>query len=282
MIGMLGAPGSYFPALRRFVSLGVLAVLVHACNSDSQQLRQRAEARWREGNYEDAIRLNTLLYESDHQGEYAPAALLKIGDIYYLNLRKINEAIETYKRLASDFPGTPEEHKARLQLAAIYENEIKDLTQAIYEYGKILEDKNLDNRPEIQFRRANAYFMLEDYDSAWRELRHIEDAGVSGHLADQTFLKLGVIDQIRHQYEDAAGYFRRVCESPCPECRRRAILDLAKSYEALFDFDHAIETLGRLDPSPENSSLVRQEVARLKDKKRQADAVTVPTWNKHR
>ena len=279
---MLGTPGRFFPVLCRFAWLGVLALLVPACNSDSSQLRQRAEARWREGNYEDAIRLNTLLYESDHQGKYAPSALLKIGDIYYLDLRKINEAIETYKRLASDFPGTPEEYKARLQLAAIYENEIKDLPEAIYEYGKILDDEDLDNRAEIQFRRANAYFMLEDYDSAWRELRHIEDAGASGHLADQTLLKLGVIDQIRHQYEDAAGYFRRVCESPCPECRRRAILGLAKTYEALFDFDRAIETLERLDRTPENAGLVSREVARLKDKKQEAEAINVPTWKKHR
>ncbi len=258
----------------------LVALFLGACNSDAQHLMERAEARWREGNYEDAIRLDTLLYERDRQGKYGARALLKIGDIYYLNLRQMKEAIEAYKKVASEFAGWPEEYQARQQLAAIYENEIGDLTEAIYEYDKILEAKDLDNRAEIQFRRASAYFRQEEYDPAWRDLRRIEESGVSGHLADQVCLKLGNIDQIRHQYEDAIGYFRRVSDSPCPDCRRRAILNLSETYEAILDFDNAIQVLGKLDKTPENNSLVEREVIRLKDKKRRAEAHPFPNWDK--
>jgi len=251
---------------RRIWCLAAVAAFLAACNSDSQQLFERAEARWREGNYEDAIRLNTLLYRRDPQGKYAPQALLKIGDIYYLNLRQVRNASETYNRLISEFAGRREEYSARQQLAAIYENEIGDLTQAILEYEKILEAKDLDNRTEIEFRRANTYFKQRSYDRAWRELRRIEDAGVTGHLADQVCLKLGNIDQIKGQYQDAVSYFQRVSESPCPECRRRALLNLADTYEALFDFDKAIQTFGKLDLP--DKQLVDKEVARLKAKKR--------------
>jgi tetratricopeptide (TPR) repeat protein len=261
---------------QRIRLLGVLLALFAACNSDSQQLLDRAEARWREGNYEDAIRLNTLLYERDPQGKYAGQALLKIGDIYYLNLRREKDAIDAYKRLVNELPGRREEYDAHRQLAAIYENEIGDLTQAIGEYDKLLEAKDLDNRAEMQFRRAGAYFKMQWYDTAWRELRRIEESGVSGHLADQVYLKLGNIDQIKKQYGDALPYFQRVANSPCPECRRRAILNLAETYEALFDFDEAIGTLGRLDQA--DAQLVAKEATRLKELKRRADSRLPPNW----
>ncbi len=260
--------------IRKIGSLIILSALLAACNSDSQQLLERAEARWREGNYEDALRLNTLLYERDPQGKYAARALLKNGDIYYLNLRQVKDAIETYKRVVSEFPGRREEASARQQLAGLYENEIGDLTQAISEYDRILESGGLENRAELQFRRANAYFKMQRYDTAWRELRRMEESGVSGHLADQVSLKLGNIDQIKRQYKDAVSYFERVVGAPCPECRRRAILSLADTYEALYDFDKAIETLGKLDKT--DKELAKSETARLRELKRRVSSNTEP------
>lgn len=258
--------------------VGAFAALA-ACGVDSRRLRDRAEAHWREGNYQEAIRLNTLVYERDRRGKYAPQALLDAGDIYYLNIRQLKNAIDAYKKVVEEFPEKQEAYKAREQLAVIYENEIRDLTQAIIQYDEILQSKHLDNRAEIQFKRANAYFKQEDYDRAWRELRRIEESGEGGpHLAGQVYLKLGDIDQIRHQYEDAAGYFQRVVNSPCPECRRQAILDLAETYEDLYDFDHAIETIRKLDHSPANDQLVSKEVARLTGMKRRLNQNATLNW----
>ena len=266
--------------LLSWILLGVV-VLLAGCNTDSQQLLDRAEARWREGNYEEAIRLNTLLYQRDPRGEYSARALLNIGNTYYLNLRQLKSAIDAYKKLAGEFPERPEVYHARDQLAVIYENEIGDLTQAIIQYDKMLEAEDLDNRAEIQYRRASDYFKQGDYDRAWRELRRIEESGESGsHLADQVWLKLGNIDQIRRQYEDAAGYFRKVVESPCPECRRRAILNLAETYEALYDYDRAIETIRTLDQSSEDGQRVKREVARLTEEKRRVNITNVPNWSR--
>ncbi len=258
-------------------SLLLAAALLGACNSDSRQLLDRADARWREGHYDDAIRLNTLLYERDRQGKLGAQALLNIGNIYYLNLRQIKDATDTYKKLVDEFPGRPEEYKAREQLATIYENEIGDLSEAIQQYDKILEAKKLDNRDEIQFQRANAYFKKEDFDRALRELRRLEESEVSGHLAHQVYLKIGNIYQIRHRFDDAVVYFQRVTSSACPECRRRSILNLAESYEALYDFKSAIDTLEKLDHTPENDRWISQETARLTEKQRQVDSGAL-TW----
>ena len=152
-----------------------------------------------------------------------------------------------------------------------------DLSEAIFEYERILEAKELDNREEIQFQLANAYFKKEDFDRALRELRRMEDAGVTGHLAHQVYLKIGNIYQIRHRYDDAIPYFQRVTESPCPECRHRSIQNLAESYEELYDFKNAVETIRKLDRTPENDLLVSRETARLTEKQRRLESGSL-TW----
>jgi tetratricopeptide (TPR) repeat protein len=257
-------------------SLLTLLIVTQGCNSSSRQLLEQAEARWREGNYEDAVRLNLLLYDRDSRGRYAATALLNAGNIYYLNLRQLNKAIETYQKLVTELPGSAEEGKAREQLADIYANELGDLTQAIYEYDLVLSSKQIENPAEIQFRRANAYFKLNDFDRSLRELQRIEDAGVTGHLADQVRLKIGTIYQIRKRFENALDSFRRVTESPCIECRRRALLSLAQTYEAVYDFDNAIDTLQRLGRTGENPEQIHREIVRLAAKQDSVAASAVP------
>jgi tetratricopeptide (TPR) repeat protein len=250
-------------------TLAALAALALAgCSSDTRQMLDQAEAHWREGKFEEAARLNQLLYERDAQGRHAPAALLNLGTIYYLNLRRLDKAIATFQRLVEEFPASPEAPKARVQLAEIYRSELGDLTQAIHEYEKILESPGVDDREQIQFRMADAFFKLNDFDRALRELRRIEDSEVSGHLGDQVRLKIGSIYQIRKRYQDAVPVFDKVAGSPCIECRRRAILNLSETYELLFDYDRAIATLQRLDRTPEETARVAREVSRLEDKRR--------------
>jgi len=255
----------------------VLAALLAACSSDSRRLFETAQARWREGNYEDAIRLNTLLYQRDPRGKYAPDALLGLGDVQYLNLRRLDRAIEAYQKLIAEFPDTDQTIRAREQLAEIYRNEIGDLGQAIYEYEKLLESGRVENRAEIQLRMADAYFKSNDFDRALRELRRIEEGGVSGHEADLVRLKIGSVYQIRKRFDEAVPAFQKVAESPCIECRRRALWNLAETYEARFDFDRAMATLGRLDRTAESEARIAREVERLEARRRDV-ATTSLDW----
>jgi len=270
--------------MRRYMAAGILlsSFLLAGCNADEKQLLGRAEARWREGNYDDAIRLNTLLYERNHQGQFAAQALLNIGNIYYLNQRKLRDAITAYEKLIDVFPGTTEERKAREQLAKIFENEIGDLTAAIAQYDKLLERTDLENRSEVQYLRANIHFKKDEFNQALLELRRLEAGGISGHMAHLVYLKIGAIYQIQHKYEDALSCFQKVADAPCPDCRRHATLDMVKTYESLFDFERAIEAMKKLDPSPENRKLIEQEIARLHQKRKVVEGTREPPLRAHR
>lgn len=254
----------------------LLAALLSGCSFSSYQLLSQAEASWRKGHYYEAIQANEDLYMRERHSKYGARALLNLGNIYYLNLRKIRQATDSYDKLTREFPNDPESIEARRQLAAIYANEIIDLDQAIAQYDKLLEVKNLEGRAEVVFQRADAYFKKEDYDRALRELNGLEEAGVSGHLADQVSLKIGNIYQVRKQFENAVEPFRKVLAATCAECRRRAVLNLTDTYENLFEFDNAIETIQKLDRTPENDTFIRREVERLNNRRRDVEKGVAP------
>ncbi len=264
----------------RLLYILMLGVALSACNSDQRQLLDQAEARWREGNYDDAVRLNKLLYERDHQGRFAAQSLLNLGDIYYLNKREPANGVEFYKKLIDEFPGKPEEPIARKQLIRIYENEYSDLTQAIAQYDKLLEMKTLDDRQQLLYERANLYFKKQEYHQALRELRQLEDDGVRDHLSHLVFLKIGNIYQIDRKYEEAIPYFEKVAAAACIDCRRQAILELSSTYESLYKFDKAAEVIKRLDPTPDNKRVIAAEVRRLQEKRRRVDSGYM-TWRTH-
>jgi len=258
----------------------LLAAILAACSSNSSQLLNRAEANWRKGRYYEAIQDNEALYRMEQRGRYAARALLNLGNIYYLNLRQLKPAIEIYNRLTQEFPGREEALEAHRQLASIYASqEFLDLDQAIVEYDKLLAAPDLEDRADILFRRADAYFKKGDYYRALRELRSLEDSGIRGHLADQISLKIGNIYQVQKKFADAVEPFQKVLTATCLECRRSAVLNLAETYENMFAFDLAVETIGKLDKTPENDQYIRSEIARLNEKRKKIDSGSMPEWN---
>ncbi len=261
-----------------------LAALAAACNSESQRLLDQAEISWRKGNYEEAIQANLNLYRRDGRGRYAAHALLNIGNIYYLNLRQLKEAIEYYDKLTQEFPDKPEALQARRQLASIYANEevIRDLDQAIAQYDRLLDANGLTDRPEIEYQRADAYFQKGEYDRALRALLNLEDSGISGRLAAQTALKIGDIYQLEKRFPEAIEPFRKALASNCPECRQRAILSLAETYEYLLNFDMAIETIRLLDKTRENEKFIFREVERLTKMRKEVERTGSLNWERPR
>jgi TolA-binding protein len=267
------------PLRFRACRLLLLLLVVGGCDSGARKLLDQAEENWRKGRYEEAIQANLNLYQREAQGTYAPRALLNIGNIYYRNLRQLKPAIEFYDKLTQEFPDVPETLQARRQLAAIYANEvIMDLDQAIAQYNKLLEAQELPDRAEIQFQLADAYFKKGEYSRAERELRKLQESGVEGRLAAMAELKIGNIYQVEKRFKDAIEPFRKVLASDCPECRRRAILNLAETYESLFDFDQAIETISKLEKTRENEAFIVSETERLNKKRREVDRGGTLNW----
>ncbi len=246
--------------------------LTIGCSPDPELMLADAAAQWREARYEDAVRLNWKAYLANPKGRIAARALLSIGNIYYLNLNRREDAIEVYQKLLMEFPGGADGLEARKQLAAIA-GQIGDWTQAVYEYDRMLELGTRQDREWARFQKASAYFKMSDFESALQELRRLEETGATNHLSDRASLKIGVICQIQKRSADALVEFRKVSDSACKECRQRALFNLISTHEARFEFDKAREVIGLLDDTPENQALARKEERRLASMRQRAEAV---------
>lgn len=245
----------------------LLSAWLLSCGSSSQKLLEEAENNWRKGRNLEALQGNEALYQREPKGKFAARALLNIANIHYLNLAQLKPAIQSYEKLAREFPESPEAAEAHRRLADIYAIDLNDRDQAIAQYDALLKDPNLKDRNEILYKRADLYLKTEDYDRALRELRALEESGIDDHLADDVSLKIGSIYQIQKEFDRAVEPYGKAVNSKYPECRRRAIIGLAETYEMLFDFDNAIATIQKLDHTPENAQLIAGEVDRLKKKR---------------
>ena len=249
------------------VSVLLIAAFGNSCNSSSQKLLEEADANWRKGRNYEALQGNELLYQREPKGNFAARALLNIANIYYLNLRQLKPAIQSYDRLIHEFPEAVEAVEAHRHLANIYADELNDNDQAIAQYEALLRVEDLPDRPAIMFKRADMFFKMGDYDRALRELRTLEESGIDDRLADQVSLRIGSIYQIKKEFDKAVEPFAKVVTSKYADCRRRAILSLAETYETLFDFGKAIAAIQKLDRNPENDKFAAGEVERLKKKR---------------
>lgn len=269
------------PAALLLMTVMLTAVMLTAgCSSIARGMLDRAEAAWRNNRFDEAIRANQDLYRLEPRGRYAPQALLNTGNIYYLNLRQLKPAIESYDKLTQEFPASTEALQARRRLASIYMNEeiILDLDQAIAQFDKLLEVEDLTDRQDIRFQRADAFFKKGDYSRALRELSSLEEAGVGSRLAAEISLRIGNIYLIEKRLTEAVEPFRRILASGNAECRKRAILGLEETYENLYDFDNAIETVRLLEKDPENRQFVLKEVERLNKKHKDVDKGNPLNW----
>ena len=62
----------------------------------------------------------------------------------------------------------------------------------------------------------------------------------------------------------------------------RTFHDGILTYDSLYDFDRAIETVKRLDPDPQNQALIEREVLRLQKMRKKTDSGPLLTWRTHR
>ena len=80
-------------------------------------------------DYSQAIADFEALNRKYPKAEPSLAALATVADLYHYKLGKLQQAIETYQRLVTDFPGRAEAPHAQLEVVAAY-FKLKDYEQA--------------------------------------------------------------------------------------------------------------------------------------------------------
>ncbi|VAX19171.1 hypothetical protein MNBD_NITROSPINAE02-605 [hydrothermal vent metagenome] len=225
-----------------FLFLVVCSAIFVACDSRDKILYQEAERLWLEEHYDDAVSKLRVVVEEYPDSGYAPKALLRLGEIYYLNLDEPEKAIDyltdaTKKRAPDEL-----RLKARLYIGEIYENSLRNYDLAILQYQKIIKEyKDIIKEDEYLYRVANAYFRKGDYAQAVIEFQSLLNRFPKSDLSLDARYQVANSKFISGAAKEALRHFQQLLkDSPGNKYDYDIRLGIAICYEELSQLKKAL------------------------------------------
>ncbi len=237
--------------------------------TEARVLFERAKRAWRSGHYQKAAAIYRTVSSEHGESSFAARALWELAQLNYVNRYDIESALAAFQKLAEEKPHSPLAAQGFLMLADIHEKELRDLEGAITYWKAFLgTDPPAAERQPILFRIGDAYFKLAQLPAALETFQTLIEAQPADSLYQQTRLRLGMISQLRQDYEESLEHFLAVLErgNQCQDCRLQAQLALIESYEFLDQLPQAIEVARSIDEADYPGEMKAGLLARLNQK----------------
>ena len=169
----------------------------------------KAETLFQDGNYYKAAEVFREVYENNPESSLAPEALYRSGDILNVYLDKYQEAILAFLLVNRDYPDTEWSVQAQRQVAEIYKTRLRDYTQAIVAYQKLL-DSGVSEADRVQYEIADAYFRLNNYEQARIEFESLLKNFPDSALIPEVQYRIALAYSLDGQLSKAETAFREV------------------------------------------------------------------------
>jgi tetratricopeptide (TPR) repeat protein len=252
----------------RLLLLGC-GLLLLGCGQRGAAL-EPAQAAWDRGDYAGAAaRYEEFLKEHPHH-EQAAAARFQAGNIYFLNLRQYERAIQHYIHLIEDFPSAPQVTLSRQRLAESYVALGKP-REAINEYERLLRaSPDFPDRRRVRLSIADLYYDQNDLGQALAEYEKVTSDAAYDELAERAYLRIGGINFLRDEFEAASQAYQEVAaQTRDPQLRRQARFGLADCYERTFRYDEAVKILEQTERDPQTPDYIPKRIAQMRERERE-------------
>ncbi len=269
--------------MRRSLLL-VSLLLAPGCTRDgAPEHMQRArdaifEKRPDEALVEYRKALDALRLEDSPQAPVLRARALKgAADVYWLELRKVKEAVSVYKELIAQCPEAPESQEARVVLAELLRVHFRDPRGAIDQLTAALA-RNPPQGAELHYQVSKLYFELQDYQQCVLEARKLaERFPTSVFLDDALFLQAqalhmqalqggaaGTPEGSRYRQESSRTYADLLARFPDSELAPHVLFEAGKLKAEAGENEKAIELwVQALKHHPE-PGMVQDAIARAR------------------
>src|SRR5512143_1004075 len=200
--------------MRRSWRIGFLcgAVLLGAaCADPARERYERAEKEFISQKMEAALSDYRYIARDHPQSRYAPAALLRQGDLYGGYYRNFPAALEAYGSLVYNYPRASEVPRALMRTAEIHLLQYLDPSSAAADLERILKEfPRFEGGDEVLFLLARAYGAAgEDGPQSTALAELIERFPKSNRAAEgRWILAYALLGQRR--YADAEREFRKL------------------------------------------------------------------------
>jgi tetratricopeptide (TPR) repeat protein len=265
-------------------SLLLLAlVLAPGCTRDgAPEHLQRArdsifEKRPDEALVEYRKALDALRLDASPQAPVLKARALKgAADVYWLELRKVKEAVSVYKELITQCPESPEAQESRVVLAELLRVHFRDPRGAIDQLTAALA-RNPPQGAELHYQVAKLYFELQDYQQCVLESRKLaERFATSAFVDDALFLQAqalhmqsvqgtpGTPEAQRFRQEASLAYADLLTRFADSELAPHAMFETGKLKAEAGDNEKAIEAWVLALKNHPEPAMVQEAIARAR------------------
>ncbi|HZI16277.1 MAG TPA: tetratricopeptide repeat protein [Myxococcus sp.] len=192
-------------------------------------------------------------------------ALKGAADVYWLEQRKVKEAVGVYRELVQQCPESPEALEARIILAELLRVHYRDLRGAIDQLTAALQ-RNPPQGAELHYQVAKLYFELGDYQQCELETRRLtERFPTSAFVDDALFLQAQAIAMMDGRRQEASRAFADLrTRFPDSELAPHAHFEMGKLRADAGENEKAIETWVETLKTHPDPALVQDYIARAR------------------
>lgn len=248
-----------------------LGLLVSGCRESGADHLQRARDAMFEKRPDEALVEYRKAFELLRLNDSPEALVLRAralkgaADIYWLEQRKVKEAVGVYRELIAQCPESPEALEGRIILAELLRVHYRDLRGAIDQLTAALT-RNPPQGSELQYQVAKLYFELGDYQQSELEARKLTERFATSPLVDDAiFLQAQALSMMEGKRQEASRTFADLrTRFPKSELASRALFEMGKLKAEAGEYEKAIEQwVEALKTHPE-PKLVQDAIARAR------------------
>lgn len=225
------------------------------------------------GQFAEAVELFEQLHAEYPAFVKTPQTLFQTAEIQDLYLGRYADAVLTYLLLERDFPDAAEVVPARKKLASLYKYRLKDCSQAIAVYQKILDQPGSDN-DRLQYEVADCYFRLNNFAQARIEFENLLKNYLASDLVAEVQYRIAMTYALEGKLPEAAGAYLLVAErwadSPYALEARFGLATVLEEQEKLLEALKILEELAGVYPKQGILERKTEQVRERIEKKKKA------------
>ena len=250
----------------RSVLLLCAFLLAAGCGDPAAERFERAEKELLAQRMESALSGFRAVAREHPQSRYAPAALLRQGDLFGAYYRNFPAALEAYGSLVFTYPGVAEVPSALLRIAEIHLLQYMDPAAAAAELERIRKEfPRFERMDEALFLLAHAYSAAGDADRQIAVLAELVGKHPQSNRSAEGRWMMANAYLGQRRYADSEREFRKLLFlAGDRKAAVRARWGVAQSLEGKGDLPGAIAQYEALRSDWDHPEYVAEKIERLK------------------
>jgi TolA-binding protein len=252
------------------VTLVCVTLLLASCADPARDRFEGAEKALLRQEMDAALAGFRSIPKEFPQSRYAPAALLRQGDLYGSYFRNYDAALEAYDSLVYNFPQSKE-----APLAILHKGEIRLLQ--FFSYAKAAEElerlraryPSFEKMDDALILLARAYGGMEDRERQSAVLASLLARNPDSPRADEARWMRATMLLAQGEYAAAEEAFRRIlARAPDRRTAAHAHWGIAQAMEGSENYPGAIREYEAIRKDWEDPKYIREKIERLRKRKK--------------